>query len=268
LGAVLTISSPEQVALPIYAYLPSFAEEAALMQMGQSLVNECVDASGGVLHSYWSMMPFGGGQVRPATASDLSSYLQFDRRMDSVRSGMWGFFDPVNVAQYGYAMPPDQVALTLSPDDSTLESCFSRVDSVTPGGHAAWLFQLSDLPDGGPGWHPEDSRFVAAEQQWSSCMKAKGFTYATPVAAVGENSAPGSDPSTALATASADVDCKVSTNLVGVAVAVQSAYEQQWIDAHRDALAQLGQQISSYLSGAVTVPLSVPSTSQPSDSHS
>ncbi|MCL2483519.1 MAG: hypothetical protein FWF43_08935, partial [Propionibacteriaceae bacterium] len=52
----------------------------------------------------------------------------------------------------------------------------------------------------------------------------------------------------------ADMNCKISTNLVGVAVAVQSAYDQVYIDSHRDALNTWKQKLDALLSGTATLP--------------
>ncbi len=83
-------------------------------------------------------------------------------------------------------------------------------------------------------------------------MAAKGFSYPTPTAAfldpkwVPQSEAQFQDYTVTpaqIATATADLACKKSTNLVGVAVAVETAYDKQYIAAHAAALAQFENQL-------------------------
>jgi hypothetical protein len=101
------------------------------------------------------------------------------------------------------------------------------------------------LPDGGPKVPPTDPRIVDANARWSDCMKSKGFSYASPWAAYFDPKwrsmpRPGTLSRThtpqEIATATADQDCKLSTNLMGIAVAVEAAYDKQYIDSHAAAL--------------------------------
>jgi len=91
-------------------------------------------------------------------------------------------------------------------------------------------------------------------------MRDKGFDYPDPRAAVFDQQWQSSQANGSgvtpqeIATAVADMDCKVSTNLVGWAVAVQSAYDQAYIDSHRDALDRWQNLISDFLSERVVVP--------------
>jgi len=91
-------------------------------------------------------------------------------------------------------------------------------------------------------------------------MKDSGFDYPTPREAIAENYQMAANDR-ARAVAVADVKCKLSTNLVGVAVAVQSAYDQEYIDTHVDQLAALQVYIADFLAGRVTVPETLPSAS-------
>jgi len=119
-------------------------------------------------------------------------------------------------------------------------------------------FSVSELPDNGSPWHLDDSRYQAVAAQWSGCMKDNGFDYPTPREAMADNYQ-GAATDRARAVAVADVKCKLSTNLVGVAVAVQSAYDQEYIDTHVDQLAALRVNIADFLAGRVTVPDTLPS---------
>jgi hypothetical protein len=116
----------------------------------------------------------------------------------------------------------------------------------------------ASLPDGGPKVPASDPRLAAVDAQWSACMEVKGYVYPTPDAAY-------SDPRWALAghsqedfaafvhtpqeiaTMTADMDCKKSTNLMGVAVAVIDAYDQAYIASHASQLADFQRQLHVYL---------------------
>ena len=268
LGAIPQITSPDQVVFPINSSLPSVDQALALMLEGTNLVNACVQASGGTPSVTWVMMsPANVADMRPASQADLLAYVSQGRRNYVKRSILWGLFtDPATAAQFGYQLTPDvELAAPYLGTDPLVADCVARVNSVTPGGDFIMPFDVYSLPDGGPQIRPDDSRFVAVEQQWSACMKGQGFDYATPTDAIGSFTSPGGPTVTAVekATASADIQCKIQTNLVGVGVAVQSAYDQQYIDTHRDQLAALQSQIADYLAGRVQVPSQAPSTEQP-----
>ncbi|MDR2620457.1 MAG: hypothetical protein LBC29_05020 [Propionibacteriaceae bacterium] len=140
------------------------------------------------------------------------------------------------------------------------------------------------LPEGDPRVPLSDSRYKVVAEKWSACMKNYGFDYETPLyasrdhewveaamAAVQETA--GGVPLTPTsgvsayqtAVAAADVQCKLDTNLVGIAVAVQSAYDQIYIDAHREQLADLQREIAEFLKGNIQVP---PITNKPQDATS
>jgi hypothetical protein len=79
-------------------------------------------------------------------------------------------------------------------------------------------------------------------------MKGKGFSYATPLAAISDVAWRGAAvTATQIATASADVSCKISTNLMGIGMTVQAAYDRQYIDAHRAQLDTEVTQRDTYL---------------------
>lgn len=63
---------------------------------------------------------------------------------------------------------------------------------------------------------------------------------------------PSTDPShnRGIATATADVECKLSTNLVGVAVAVEIAYDRQYIEMHPAQLTEFKRRLGDQLRAA------------------
>jgi hypothetical protein len=84
----------------------------------------------------------------------------------------------------------------------------------------------------------DDSRIKAVNTQWSACIAAHGYRYASPVAAQHNSrwgikvyTAPRLVPVTPLEiqTAVADVGCRARENVYGVYWAVTAAYQQEWL---------------------------------------
>jgi len=91
-------------------------------------------------------------------------------------------------------------------------------------------------------------------------MKNAGFNYRDPVNAFLDTRWSRSpDPSKIIhtsdevATESADLRCKKSTNLIGIAIAVQAAYDQKYIATHTRALTDFQSQLTSRLHDADVV---------------
>lgn len=82
----------------------------------------------------------------------------------------------------------------------------------------------------------KDQRVIAADAAWSTCMKAAGYDYATPLAANDAGWPPSSITDKERETATADVKCKLQTNDVGIHFGVESVYQQQLMDQNAEAL--------------------------------
>jgi hypothetical protein len=98
-------------------------------------------------------------------------------------------------------------------------------------------------------WTQTDSRIRAADRLWSRCMARRGFSYPSPAAAAGHHWP--KSPSTAeIATASADVSCKMQANLPNTWLAVEAAYQQALITANLATLSQLQARFRALLNRA------------------
>ncbi len=259
LGLVPVIERPDQVVRPIDTYFPSESETVALENQYVNLINACLRDHG-----------LAGGAVVRDDPSVVPINAHVDALARVMLTTLYGDFDPVGAPQFGYDLgdslshPPNQTAYQgYSPADAVIgDACMAAVSSVDPTGGALvmGLITQQQLPDGGPQINPGDSRMVAAYADWSACMAGKGFTYTDPRSAYVDDqwvkdadAGLGVTPQQ-IATAVADMDCKISTNLVGIATAVQSAYDQVYIDSHRDQLDQWRRQIADWLAGDVQVP--------------
>ncbi|MDR1635435.1 MAG: hypothetical protein LBS27_11080 [Bifidobacteriaceae bacterium] len=242
------VLSPEQVSRPIDAYLPTADQVMAVARTEERLVNDCLVDRGGT------------GDF--ADAADPAQWMPFVDGLIAdriVRNTMWGFFDPENAPTFGYARPSADLGLLVPKQPTSGESlpdCQELVSAGTPWGGWVGLTDTGGLPDGGPGYPATDSRYVAAVAAWSACMAQKGFDYPDPITAIGSSimeQASSGDDSGAIALATADVQCKIDTNLVGQAVAILSAYDQDYIEAHRQQLDDWQASLKPYLDGSVTL---------------
>ncbi len=78
-----------------------------------------------------------------------------------------------------------------------------------------------------------DSRVVAAFAKWSMCMAGSGYHYSTPMEANNDPKWSGEKASAEeIAVAVADLNCKKTTNLVGIRMAVDAAYQREAISQH------------------------------------
>ncbi|MET8628687.1 hypothetical protein ABZW30_33925 [Kitasatospora sp. NPDC004669] len=100
-----------------------------------------------------------------------------------------------------------------------------------------------------------DGTLQAAFHRWSECMKPRGYSYAAPTDAMGDKRWKGTvTPSPEeIATATADAACRQQTNVVGTWFTVESAYEDQAIEANLGKLDQVRRGIAAVVRNAATV---------------
>lgn len=251
--------------LPVEAYLLSGAQYRQLSTAEDLLVSRC-------------MQDFGLPYERPP-APDAEPPGQTAHRYDPV--------DPRVAAAHGYhpadpntgAKPAEP---SISPDAATVLGAGTAGGPGTPA--APRSYRGRPVPPGGclgqahtrltahggTGRDPDlvvginfggyqqsttDPRVKDVFQKWSACMKAKGFSYATPTDAAKDprwKSAPEPTPEE-LATATADVACKAAVNVVGVWFTVESAYETQAIQQKLPELTRIKQDNDAMLATAASV---------------
>lgn len=261
LGPIPKITSSQQVTFPLDAYRPSVDQSVAIMLQDEALINQCA-ADAGSPDRLKMRKATQQGDV-PVEASDLRAKIVAERASLVQYFPYWTMFvnDPASVTSYVEtytSLDPISSIETNLGDSEVLQRCWDAVSAITPNGTALSGDTSDILGDGGPSYGSDDSRVDAAEQEWSACMKSKGFNYATPFKIQDDSSISQPLNPDALArlraVAVADMACKKSTNLVGVGVAVASAYEQRYIDSHRDALRAYEASVTDYLAGRVAAP--------------
>jgi hypothetical protein len=100
----------------------------------------------------------------------------------------------------------------------------------------------------------QDARTRAVFAKWSTCMKDKGFDYADPLAANGDEEWAKTPQPTRheIQVATADQECRAKHNVVGVWFAVDYAYQERAVEQNAEALADVKKDIDRMLKAAAT----------------
>jgi hypothetical protein len=236
-GAVRVVTSGKQITLPLDAYFPDPAEVAVVTRGYDVVFRGCVSRFG------LEVPPVASGEVE--------------------RSGnerRYGLLDLKEAAAHGYvgaagpakrqrpreeAASPQLVAVATGEGQATVNGravpeggCRAEatriVEAGAPVAEESLLPELINLTSYWAERHPQVTAAFAA---WSRCMAAAGYTYDNPWQ-------PNDNPKMRepgpkdeyVKTAVADVACKHKTNLAGVWMAVDSAYQRDAIADNRAAL--------------------------------
>jgi hypothetical protein len=96
-----------------------------------------------------------------------------------------------------------------------------------------------------------DSRVVRVFAEWSKCMRAKGYSYPDPYAAAGDQRWRTAEAGPAeIAVATADVTCKSETNVPGLMLAVETAYQNRVVARQATKLAAIKVWLETELANA------------------
>ncbi|MGW8327487.1 hypothetical protein ACWGLE_06265 [Streptomyces sp. NPDC055897] len=266
LGPIPEITSVDAISLPTDAYIPTSTQILALQKATDVVSARCMRNYG---------LPY-----HPPIMEGFADFA----RQNKIRTALYGFFDLSTARSKGYDTRLDSPAGTSGEAPYTdAEMGVLRGQSTTGSTVATFKGKkvpaggcrqqgidaiggdpppplVNALPGGGPKVPPDDPHIKAVTARWATCMKGKGFTYPNPWAAYSSptwkepaaQASPGQTPRTSeeIATATADVECKLSTNLVGVAVAVEIAYGHQYIQTHMAQLAAFKQHLDDQLRAA------------------
>ena len=200
--------------------------------------------------------------------------MEFDSRL-------WGISDPAQAGLYGYHLPPwvqgapssrPQSLASLPPAEQAALLGFqpsehpaqqgsgpaSRPPSGVPAGGCRGLAQREVAAAGASAVDQTaavvaqlrlesferaqaDPRVRKVFAEWSSCMRASGYGYATPFKPTFNMEA--APTAREVHVAKADVACKYRTNLFGVAYTVQADYQNALIASHAQQLAAIKAQV-------------------------
>jgi hypothetical protein len=249
------VTQTQGVVRPIDGYLPSTEDVLKVVAANTEKINRCLISNG-----------LSGGYSPAADPSEVPKFVASLASDNVTRNDLWGFFDTdaATYSHYGYDRPPNQSGgfETLSPPgpQAVIDKCEASAHAGLPGdpdSDPEFLVDIHSLPGRGPEVPLNDSRWLTAQAKWSTCMAAAGFAgYKSPLDSLFDAKwqQTGSDGRASasteqIATATADIICKQKTNLVGIGLAVQSAYDQRYIQSNTQALNEFRTKISAYLSG-------------------
>ncbi len=237
--SIATITDWRQISLPLDAYVQDFTEQQTVLRAEYALTKSCVEQ-------------FGFQFAAPA----------WDKSPAEVPNGgqpthyrLYGLLDVDHAKQMGYHSYGQTVASEAAYADMKLPNDYYNVVTAKFGGGT---FNGKTIPDGGclgaaqreiegttdlslpeqltfDSWtaSKSDSRVVAAFARWSKCMAQSGYSYSTPMEANNDPKWSGDKASAEeIAVAVANVNCKKTTNLVGIRMAVDAAYQRKAISQH------------------------------------
>lgn len=274
LGPVPVIQTVEQITRPIDEYLPRPQEVRTLIAAANVLNAKCMAGFG-----------LRGSDTHATNIDDHGA------RVATAHTHLYGFFDPAIVATEGYDLvqlqssydPAEPRPVPISAAAKTVEIGSDQAGHpmtayagkpVPAGGCKAEAakgtggdlpdMNAAGLPDGGPPIPFGDPRVIDATAKWSTCMAAKGYRFSSPYDAmtsqvaqapvVGSGSAQKVVHSPAeIAQATADLTCKQATDFMGTVIAVQTAYDRQYIAGHSAALAQYRRQLDDRVRAAARI---------------
>jgi hypothetical protein len=246
-----TATSGSNHPLPLDVYSPSYEQMAEAVELRLTIEGSCMRKLG--FPNFLANLDrnYVGGTVR--------TFNEFDSRL-------WGITSASQADQYGYHLPPwasasedsANVVSTLTPagryalyGSSPTAMASGRPNDVPVGGcvgfaeRAISADKIGDVAQAAPlvasltsdsfNDAVADPRVTRVFAQWSSCMRAEGYQYASPFSTSFNLSGPPTPVE--IKTAKADISCKAKTNLLSVAYSVQRDYQDAMIKAHAKQLA-------------------------------
>jgi hypothetical protein len=234
--SIPSITDWRDISLPLDAYVQDFAERQTVLRAEYVLTKSCVEQ-------------FGFQFTAPA----------WDKSPADVPNGgqpahyrLYGLLDDDHAKQMGYHSYGENPASEAAYAAKKLSDDYYNVVAAKFGGG---VFDGKTIPDGGclgaaqrevegttdlsmplqlafDAWTASnsDSRVVAAFAKWSKCMADSGYDYSSPTEANNDPKWSGDKASAEeIAVAVADVNCKKTTNLVGIRIAVDAAYQRETI---------------------------------------
>ncbi|MBW8818790.1 MAG: hypothetical protein JF598_11290 [Streptomyces sp.] len=271
-GPVPVVTTLDQISRPIDPYLPKPSEVQTLISAANVLNARCM-----------------AGYGLRGTDTRATNIDEHGVQVAIAHTHLYGFFDPAIVATDGYdaiQLPPPE-----EPGDPTPEPSSDTVHAVEFGrdtaGHPVTSYagkpvpthgckaqalqgiggDLPDmaaagLPDGGPPTPLSDPRVVAVTSEWSTCMTAKGYHFATPYDSMTSDLAQNAQitgtgnsrkvvhSAPEITQATADLACKQSTNFMGIVTAVQDAYDRRYIVGRGPALTEYRRRLDERIHAA------------------
>ncbi len=264
-GAIATLATADGQALPIAPYLISPDEDRRIEAARTALIGSC-------------MKRFGFDYAPPALGEKPDLMTRRYYLTDAASAAVRGYHRDDRPDGGEQAPPPQAVSPEMqtvlgrgraapAPDGSTAPAggtyrgiavpeggCLGEADDALAAGGGTIQDDPAASEINGRSFEASmaDGRVKAAFADWSRCMKEKGHSYGTPVDAVSDkrwlSSPTATEPEIAAATA--DVECKRRTNVVGIWFAVETAYQSRDVRANLPHLQQARKAVDTALANA------------------
>ncbi|MFF1839515.1 hypothetical protein ACFVXE_35900 [Streptomyces sp. NPDC058231] len=231
------------LSLPLEEYMQTYEQTVVIAQAVRNLQSQCMARFG------FDFRPPPAGNTPPPNDNDAN----IERR--------YGISDRTIAEKHGYGLgEPQQTGTRMPAISKAAMVVLSGRSSGEKNAKAATSYQGKDIPEGGCSkWaidrigagdldfslagklnqeslirSQESPEVSAALKKWSACMKEKGYTVDLPFNAVDLAPVEGSQKQIQVATA--DIDCKKSTDLVKIWFGQDAGLQRQQIDENQLAL--------------------------------
>lgn len=244
IGPITRVIKATQVVRPIDSYLPDLQEVTALWRARYVAMNQCLSDH--------------GSSARFVQDANMGAFIAAMVKQRTTMSDAYGFFDVENASQYGYHLSPADNVPVVERIPDGVSAGLAKICRAAGVAATIGLVSITDLadskalPDGGPPLALSDSRFRAGVTAWRKCMADHGYPNSDPVSLPFDARWQGPDAKSGadIPVATTDINCKVNTNLVGIYLAVQSAYDQRYIDSHATQLVAFRAKFQAAIRGA------------------
>ncbi|WP_142881384.1 hypothetical protein [Streptomyces malaysiensis] len=219
--------NPATWRLPIEKYLPAKKDTRIIAATRDSMIDECMKATG---YDQWTPAP-DLPEVGGKTLTDWRYGIH-----DAVLAAKRGYH-PDAAEQQAYDEAQEAGAVDESgADNATLNGCVAQADGKAPAAQAGALAQ--QISDDSYLESMNTLSVVEVFAKWSSCMKAQGYTYAKPMDANDDTrfSDPQNVTDEEIATAKVDVECRRKYGVEKVWFDAEVALQQTAIAKNQTAL--------------------------------
>lgn len=228
-------TAPDSVSLPLDQYRLTTWDTGRVILAREILVHEC-------------MRDRDADATSPPDAAAIEQDAR-NRIKDLGPRGnkrRYGITQPLEAATYGFHLPStvERTARPVSAKGRPPSAhCVQQADKALEETNLATPALVREISRDSFEKSLADPSVVDALRQWSDCMKAGGYDYATPMAAMETFDLSSATVSpTEIATATADVDCKLRVGLISTWQNVESSLQQTALRGHEQALRDIAEQ--------------------------
>ncbi|MGL5406399.1 MAG: hypothetical protein ACRDAX_06380 [Propionibacteriaceae bacterium] len=224
----VAVLSYKDIKRPLMSYLPTQQEADQIWRIKGKLLAECYSASG-----LKKTAVFEGAIPDPSYEENAMSLI-------------WGPVLEISIAKkLGYSDNSGTVMMSFIPEgiisSGILNECNSKIMAVVPRGDGNYLL------GGGPRKASDDVRTKEIIEEWSSCMKNRGFNFSLPNEPIAKYKRKAEPIPEEIPVAVADMECKQKTNLVARMLAWQLVYDEDYINKNRAALEKRKQDVKDFI---------------------